>query len=226
MNEKELSQDAKSFVNDIFTNEIKQKQHNKEKEHLAPIDLSAGGQHNFERFIHFPIPPEHQTSYLLRFRESALLAHNIIIEDVKSILHVLMNMEQITFKMTSDYYDDDQLNVVANQLAEITMMYESLIVSIIDNRDKMANAFHDISHAAGSKRIMNHFRTKHATLHAERITINYIVQDLAQTYIHCITDSLRTDMVSMSQFTYQIGLLAENVSEVLSVLNDKINQSD
>ena len=227
MNENEFNQEAKSFINSIFVSQVEQRQENEMKAHMAPIDLAAGGTHNLERFINFLVPDAHRVSYEMRLQDSVEDGDSLTLSDVKQINHVFLNVEQIVFKMVTDYYGDDQLPGVANDIVHTTMLFQSLILNIIGSRDKMANAFHDVSHAAGSKRIMNYYRTKHLTLHAEKITVNYIVQDLVQTYINCATgNGLRTDMVSMSQFTYQLGLLAENVSEVLTVLNDQINESD
>lgn len=227
MNDNEFNQEAKSFINSIFVSQVEQRQETEMKAHMAPIDLAVGGTHNLERFITFLIPHAHRVSYEMRLQDSVEDGDSLNLLDVKQINHVFLNTEQIVFKMVTDYYGDDQLPGIANDIIQTTMLFQSLALNIIGNRDKMANAFHDVSHAPGSKRIMNYYRTKYLTLHAEKITINYIVQDLVQTYIHCATgNGLRTDMVSMSQFTYQLGLLAENVSEVLTVLNDQINESD
>lgn len=228
MREDKSTQEARNFINDVFIEAVRRKHGKREKSFMAPIDLTSGGTNNLDRFTDFIPPNEHETSYSMRTEDAINEVGALFAGQVQELCNVYYNLETHALKMIRDYYDQNQMNIVQNAIVEHTMMAQYLMISVIDDTSKMSNAFHDISHTPGSNRILNYLTSKHGyTIRAEQLTIHFLVQDLAQTYINCITEhGLRTDMVTMSQFTYQLGLLAENVAEVLVVLNDTYNSSD
>jgi len=218
----------KVFIDSVFANEAKQKEVIKHSQAQMSIDLAANPKVNFLRFVEFPVPKSQETSYRFRLSEAAEQSTTLTPAQIKGIVNVLLNTEQLLFKLVSDYYGQQQLDAVSHHLIETTLSYEQVIVKIMDDSFEMTKAFRDVSHSAGVNLITNQLNhTYGQTVPSEVLTIHYILQDMMQFYIDQITDSsLRTDMISFSQFSYQLALLAKNASEVLCVLYRKFKRSD
>ncbi|MDK2600514.1 hypothetical protein QO179_23745 [Bacillus stercoris] len=56
--------------------------------------------------------------------------------------------------------------------------------------------------------------------------LHILSQNSAQSYLEVAIMNLYNDMYTTSQFVHQLGLLAENVAEVLIILHKKFNMSD
>lgn len=77
MNEKDLSQDAKSFVNNVFIDELREKYRNEGKGHTESIDFAAGGKLNMERFTEVWIPDGLNEDYQSKLHDAKLVVKNL-----------------------------------------------------------------------------------------------------------------------------------------------------
>lgn len=226
------NEDPKSFVDNVFAREEKRKEEKVKKQANLPIDLAAGGIFNMDRLTEYYVSANNEPSYKRRVQQSLHGTHNMSYEEAALVNNVFLNMERILFDLVGRYYDDNQLklfssemSLVSDEIKDATRMYQISVFEMIDNKDMKWEVFDQMVFLPGWRQNAATLKLKSedGRVALEKSILTYMISDLTQVYLNCLTDALRTDLKLFSQFVYQLSLLSENVSEVLTVLYNEIN---
>lgn len=228
-------QDPKAFVDNVFAKETERQETKAQNRMDLPIDLAAGGLFNMDQLTYFHVPEKDQSSYTRRIERSLEDIANLERHEAEALNNVFLNIERLLVELVKKYYDAEQVKLLtggnkllADDIAQITWMFQERLFELFDNKEKKWDMFDYMIFLPGWRQHNAALKLKSpdGRVPLEKGIISYLVSDMMQTYYNALSESLRTEMLLLSQFMYQFALLADNAAEVFTVLYDQYNPTN
>ena len=219
MKKNEVSSKAKAFVESLFSKQEEKRDSNIE------IQLELGGQHNFNLFTVYDFKRKRPATYLKELNELSEGRIYLDSQQITTLHNVFVNTEDIIRELFVAYYGCDYFS---QDIVETTNLFEDIVISLFDGRISFSYLIGEIEKTSKTHDNNKKFVSKKYNQETQKVEflLHILSQNSAQSYLEVAIMNLYNDMYTTSQFVHQLGLLAENVAEVLIILHKKFNMSD
>lgn len=223
----DANKNAKSLIDAAFSQEAARLEETQQRKSKPQIDLKLGAAHNFPLLTQYQVAERYQMRYIKRLTHLSQGVSTLQPEHIAPILNAFCNTEKLLHQMIARYYDKKQLQLfsgqfllITDELSEISSMYQEQVVNIFDRKADKWDIFDEMAFLPGWQQQHAALRLRSSEPHVpiEQAILAYAVSDYLQTVFNCLTEALRTEIRLLAQFTQELSLLSDILTDVFTRL--------